>query len=102
MQKLLYTTVSQSHEYELTKIKGSRFIGNIFHVENKDDVEQALQETKKKHTGATHHCFAYRYEVLVNPDIFGTNVISTKHNHASDDGEPASTAGKPIMQILEK
>lgn len=102
MSKIFYTTISASSEYELPKIKWSRFIGNIFHVEHKDDVEAALQEVKKKHTGANHHCFAYRYEVLVNPDIFGTNVISTKHNQSSDDGEPASTAGKPIMQILEK
>jgi putative IMPACT (imprinted ancient) family translation regulator len=77
-------------------------VGTIFFVENKDDVEKALQETKKRHPGANHHCFAYRYEVLVNNDIFGNHVISTKHNQCSDDGEPASTAGKPIMQILEK
>lgn len=102
MSKIFYTTISESSEYELPKIKWSRFIGNIFHVENKEDVEHALAEIKKKHTGANHHCFAYRYEVLVNPDIFGNNVISTKHNQSSDDGEPASTAGKPIMQILEK
>lgn len=102
MQKLFYTTISQSYEYELPKIKWSRFIGNIFHVKNKDDIDMALQEVKKKHPGATHHCFAYRYEVLVNDDIFGNHVISTKYNQSSDDGEPASTAGKPIMQILEK
>ena len=102
MSKIFYTTISESSEYEIPKIKWSRFIGNIFHVENKDDVEIALQEIKKRHSWANHHCFAYRYEVLVNPDIFGNNVISTKHNQSSDDGEPASTAGKPIMQILEK
>lgn len=102
MSKIFYTTIDKSSEYEIPKIKWSRFIGNIFHVENKDDVEKALLEVKNKHTGANHHCFAYRYEVLVNPDIFGNNVISTKHNQSSDDGEPANTAGKPIMQILEK
>lgn len=102
MQKIFYQTIASSLEFELPKIKWSRFIGNIFHVEHKDDVEVALQEVKKKHSWANHHCFAYRYEVLVNPDIFGDNVISTKHNQSSDDGEPASTAWKPIMQILEK
>lgn len=102
MQRLFYKTIEAPLEFELPKIKWSRFIGNIFHVENKEQVEKALQEVKNTHTGANHHCFAYRYDVLVNPDIFGTNVISTKHNQSSDDGEPASTAGKPIMQILEK
>lgn len=102
MSKIFYSTISESSEFELPKIKWSRFIGNIFHVENKEQAESALQEVKKKHSWANHHCFAYRYEVLVNPDIFGNNVISTKYNQSSDDGEPASTAGKPIMQIVEK
>lgn len=102
MPKLFYRTIARNSEYELPKIKWSRFIGNIFHVENKEDVEVALHKIKTKHPGATHHCFAYRYEVLANPDIFGNIVISTKHNQSSDDGEPANTAGKPIMQILEK
>lgn len=102
MQKLLYTTIGQPFEFELPKIKWSRFIGNIFYVQSKDDVEKALQEIKKRHPDANHHCFAYRHTVLANPDIFGNTIISTKHNHSSDDGEPASTAGKPIMQILEK
>ncbi len=84
------------------KDRGSRFIAYVYPLKDAEDFKKILQGLKKEHPKAVHHCFAYRYEVLVNPDIFGNNVISTKHNQSSDDGEPASTAGKPIMQILEK
>jgi len=35
-------------------------------------------------------------------DIFGNTVFSTKENKANDDGEPTGTAGKPILNIIEK
>ena len=35
-------------------------------------------------------------------DIFGNTVFSTRENKANDDGEPTGTAGKPILNIIEK
>jgi len=102
MQKLFYKTIITHHEFELPKIKWSRFIGNIFHVENKDDGEKFFQEIKKKYPDATHHCYAYKYDVKHTLDIFGNTVFSTKENKANDDGEPTGTAGKPILNIIEK
>ena len=102
MTKLFYHTLQSAYEHELTKIKGSRFIGDVFHVETKEQAEEALQSVQKKYPDATHHCWARRYELHTNPDIFGNLVFSTKYNKCSDDGEPANTAGKPILQVLEK
>ncbi|HBB04652.1 TPA: hypothetical protein DCZ39_07325 [Patescibacteria group bacterium] len=78
------------------------FIGNIFHVENKEEAEKYIHEIEKKYPDASHHCYAYRYEVQMNYDIFGSTVFTSKYNKVSDAGEPVSTAGKPIMNAIEK
>ena len=80
------TVIAQPISYEI-KIKGSKFIGHIFHVINKDQAESVYANIRRKYHDATHNCFAYR----ISPDEF-------RH---SDDGEPSGTAGKPILQILE-
>jgi len=102
MNKLFYRTIAVHSSFELPKIKWSRFIGDIFHVESKEDVEQSLQQMKEKYPDATHHCYAYKYDVKNNLDIFWNTVFSTKENRANDDGEPTGTAGKPILNIIEK
>jgi len=38
----------------------------------------------------------------MNYDIFGTAIYSSKYNKISDAGEPTNTAGKPIMNMIEK
>lgn len=102
MEKLLYKTIYEHGEYQIPKIKWSIFIGNIFHIENKDEAEKQLMEIRKKYPDASHNCYAYRYEVQMNFDIFGTAVYTSKYNKVSDEWEPVSTAGKPIMNMIEK
>ena len=102
MNKLFYKTINEHHEFEIPKIKWSRFIGNIFHIENKQDAERHIHDIETKYPDATHHCFAYRYEVQMNFDIFWTTIYSSKYNKVSDAGEPVSTAGKPIMNAIDK
>ena len=102
MNKLLYKTIIENTEYKISKIKWSIFIGNIFHIKDKEDAEKHIKQIEKKYPDASHHCFAYRYEVQMNLDIFGTAVYTCKHNKVSDAGEPVSTAGKPIMNMIEK
>lgn len=102
MNKLFYKTIHTHTSFELPKIKWSRFIGDIFHTKNKEDGEHALQEIKNKYPDATHHCYAYKYDVKHALDIFWNIVFSTKENKAFDDGEPAGTAGKPILNSIEK
>ncbi len=71
------------------KDKGSRFLAFSFPVESESDVKKHLSQIKKEYYDARHHCYAYR---------IGYDGASWRIN---DDGEPSSTAGKPIYgQIL--
>lgn len=102
MDKYIYKTILEHKEYKIPKIKWSIFIGNVFHIENKEDIEKYLAQVEKKYPDARHHCYAYRYEVQMNFDIFGTAVYTSKYHKAVDAGEPTSTAGKPIINMIEK
>ena len=70
--------------------KRSRFIGSAFYVENEEEAEKIIKDTKKKYYDARHNCFAY---IINNGNV-------TKR--FSDDGEPSGTAGSPILNVLEK
>ena len=71
------------------KEKGSKFIAYSFPVHSEENVKEKLEEVKKIEHSARHHCYAY----ILNPDKSAQRV--------NDDGEPSSTAGKPILgQIL--
>ena len=102
MNKNFYKTINTHSEYKIPKIKWSLFIGNIFHCENKQEAEKYIKEIENKYPDASHHCYAYKYEVQMNFDIFGTAVYTSKYNKTSDAGEPTNTAGKPIMNTIEK
>ncbi|MBS1496373.1 MAG: YigZ family protein [Bacteroidetes bacterium] len=85
-----YNTIAQKAVAEY-KDRGSKFIAYAFPVVSADECKQQLSILKKEHPKAAHHCFAYRI------GIDGNNFRS------SDDGEPAGTAGKPILgQIHSK
>ncbi len=71
------------------KEKGSKFIAYSFPVHSEENVKEKLEEVKKLEHSARHHCYAY---------ILKTDKSAQR---ANDDGEPSSTAGKPILgQIL--
>lgn len=88
--KETYTTIFEDYEDVLVE-KKSRFIANIFHVENEQEAKDKLNEIKKKHYDAKHHVYAYR--------LFNNGNVIEKF---SDDGEPAQTAGKPIIELLKQ
>ena len=44
MEKLFYQSILQHTEYEIPKIKWSRFIWNIFHIKNKEEAENHIKE----------------------------------------------------------
>ena len=67
------------------KEKGSKFIAYAFPVHSKEDVIEKIQKIKKQEYVARHHCYAY---------ILHTN---KSEQRANDDGEPSSSAGKPIL-----
>lgn len=69
-------------------IRRSEFIGMIRRVENEEQARRWIDEVRKQHHNATHVCTAF---VLgADRDI----------QRATDDGEPAGTAGIPMMQAL--
>ena len=74
--------------YEL-EIKKSKFIGYLFEIKNVEEIKEKIDALKREHKKATHICYAYR---LASP-------FSEK---AVDDGEPSGTAGKPILNVLQK
>lgn len=84
-----YSTVLLSASDEII-IEKSRFIGHSFHVEDIDQAEAIIKDTKKKYYDATHNCFAY----ILNEDM---SIVK-----ANDDGEPSSTAGVPMLEIMKK
>lgn len=71
------------------KDRGSRFIAYAHAINSADDFKKLLKAAKDEHPKAVHHCFAYR--------------IGTDGNNfrTADDGEPAGTAGKPILNVLD-
>ncbi|MBL7728629.1 MAG: YigZ family protein [Dinghuibacter sp.] len=83
-----YYTVEQTGAAEY-KDRGSRFIGIAYPVNDAADVKKYLQEVKKEHPKATHHCFAWR---------LGTDKNQFR---VSDDGEPSGTAGRPILGQID-
>ena len=70
------------------KIKKSSFIGNLEYASSRDEAELFINKINKKFYDATHNCYAYR--------------ISSEKLRCYDDGEPSGTAGRPILQMLEK
>ena len=83
-----YNTIEKPAVAEF-KDRGSKFIAYAYPVENVDDCKKAIQNLKKEHAKAVHHCFAYR---------IGTDGNSFR---VSDDGEPSGTAGKPILGQID-
>ena len=88
MSKDKYKEV-KSHKTGFYKEKGSKFIAYSFPVYSELEVKEKLEEVKKLEHAARHHCYAY----ILNPD--------KSAQRSNNDGEPSSTAGKPILgQIL--
>ena len=70
MPKLTYRTIEKEFEYEIPKIKGSRFLTYLFPCEDKENAENLLEQVRKEHFSATHHCSARRLEIQVHEDLF--------------------------------
>ena len=87
-EKSFYNTVDKPGLAEF-KDRGSKFIAYVFPAGSADDFKKHLLELKKAHPKAVHHCFAYRI------GFDGNNF------RASDDGEPAGTAGRPILGQID-
>ena len=79
-------TILEKNEITLIREKSS-FIGILVHATSVESAKQYLLDIKKEYPKAKHYCYAY---------VIGQNQKS------SDDGEPAGTAGRPLLELLNK
>ncbi len=85
-----YKTIAQKSEGTYTE-KRSKFLAFAHPVETLDQIKELIEGYKKKYYDARHVCYAY---------MLGADRATFR---ANDDGEPSSTAGKPILgQINSK
>ncbi len=83
-----YKTIAADAE-GVCKEKNSKFISLAYPVVNEDEVKAHYLRIKKEHPKANHHCYAFR---------LGADKMAFRTN---DDGEPANTAGKPILGQIQ-
>ena len=71
------------------KDRGSKFLAYAFPVYTEEEWQSRLEEVRREHPKARHHCYAYRL------GLDGNNF------RANDDGEPSGTAGRPILGQID-
>ena len=84
-----YFVVYEGGEGEIVE-KKSRFIATVRPVESEEEAVAFINEMKKKYWDARHNCSAF---------VIGERQELTR---CSDDGEPAQTAGRPMLDVLLK
>lgn len=83
-----YKTVSKEVCEGFYSEKRSKFLAFVHHVDSVDEAMAIVKEYRKKYYDARHCCYAY---------VLGSDRADFR---ANDDGEPSSTAGKPILGQL--
>ncbi len=69
--------------------RGSKFLSFAYPVKDVQEIKEKINLLKKEHPKAVHHCYAYRLGGDGN------------QFRANDDGEPAGSAGKPILRQID-
>lgn len=72
----------------LYKEKGSKFLSKAFPVQTEDEIKQLLTSIRKEYYDARHVCYAYSLQMPFLTE------------RCNDDGEPAHTAGTPILNQI--
>lgn len=85
-----YKTVSKEVCEGFYSEKRSKFLAFVHHVDSVDEAMAIVKEYRKKYYDARHCCYAY---------VLGSDRADFR---ANDDGEPSSTAGKPILSQLNR
>lgn len=89
-QKDEFLTITDTPTEGFYSEKRSKFLAFAFHVTSEEEVKQYVAEFRKKYYDARHVCWAY---------MLGAERTDFR---ANDDGEPSSTAGKPILGQINK
>ena len=74
----------------LFKDRGSKFISFAYPVNDEEAVKSILNDLRKQFHDARHHCYAWKMG------------LEPANIRANDDGEPSNSAGKPILNQIEK
>ncbi|HET7690911.1 MAG TPA: YigZ family protein [Nocardioidaceae bacterium] len=83
-----YRTVAGSATAEI-EVKRSRFIAAVARAETETEARALVERARKEHWDARHHCSAF---------VLGPRSEITR---SSDDGEPAGTAGAPMLEVVK-
>lgn len=83
-----YLTLARDAEAEI-EVKRSRFLCTLRRVEDEAAARAVVEALRKEHWDARHHCSAFVLGPPPNPV-----------ERSSDDGEPAGTAGAPMLEVL--
>ena len=83
-----YTTIAAPSTGDF-RDRGSKFLAYAYPISSPADVKEKIEALKKEHPKAVHFCYAYR-----------TGTDGTQYR-ANDDGEPAGSAGKPILGQID-
>lgn len=89
-QKDEFLTITDTPAEGFYSEKRSKFLAFAFHVTSEEEVKQYVAEFRKKYYDARHVCWAY---------MLGADRTDFR---ANDDGEPSSTASKPILGQINK
>jgi uncharacterized YigZ family protein len=80
-----YLTIARAGEAEI-EVERSRFLCTLERVEDEPAARAVVERLRRQHWDARHHCSAFR----IHPGV----------ERSSDDGEPAGTAGAPMLEVL--
>lgn len=86
--KYVYYTIEKPVE-AMFKDRGSKFLAYAYPVTSEKKIKEYIQQLKKEHPKAVHHCVAWR--LGYDGNLF----------RANDDGEPSGTAGKPMLGQID-
>lgn len=88
-----YLTIAGPAEAEV-EVKRSRFRCTLRRVEDEAAARAVVDALRREHWDARHHCSAFRIQQS------GLGALSHPVERSSDDGEPAGTAGAPMLDVL--
>ena len=91
MGNIEFYTLENTSAAEIVE-KRSKFIANAYHINNKEEAENKINELKKKYYDAKHNCFAFSFLDYNDSTV----------EKCSDDGEPSGTAGASILNVIKK
>ncbi len=73
------------------EVRRSRFLTRLVRVEREADARAVIEQARREHWDARHHCSAF---------VLGAASAPGQVRRSNDDGEPAGTAGGPMLEVL--